>query len=177
MKAGNPRVLLNTGRRMNAEKIYMKSELKPRKIISKSPEETRALAVVLAAELESRGALNSPGVLLALHGELGTGKTCFVQGLAQALGIRQAVASPTYTMINEYRGRRQLAHMDLYRIRAPQELMGIDFESYLDIDGVTVIEWAERAGEWLPDRAMHIYFEAGLDAATRIITMPAGMAA
>lgn len=147
--------------------------MKARKVISKSPEQTQALAGDLAAELKSRGALEKPGAVLALHGELGSGKTCFVQGLARALGIRQTVASPTFTMVNEYRGRCQLVHMDLYRIRAPQELLSIDFESYLDAEGITAIEWGERAGQWLPDRTIHIYFETNSDADTRIITMSA----
>ncbi len=138
--------------------------MKPRKIISKSPEETRFLASALAAELEG-------GAVLALHGELGSGKTCFVQGLARALGVRQSVASPTYTIVNEYHGRVPLVHMDLYRISDPQELLNIDFEDYLDAQGITVIEWAERSGQWLPDHAMHIYFETGTELNTRTITM------
>src|ERR1035437_1534068 len=96
-----------------------------RKIISCSPEETQALASALAAELKS-------GAVLALHGELGSGKTCFVQGLARALGVRQPVTSPTFTIVNEYRGRCPLVHMDLYRIGDPDELLSIDFENYLD---------------------------------------------
>ncbi|MBU4285704.1 MAG: tRNA (adenosine(37)-N6)-threonylcarbamoyltransferase complex ATPase subunit type 1 TsaE, partial [Verrucomicrobia bacterium] len=95
------------------------------KFISKSPKETRALASALAAELKS-------GAVLALHGELGSGKTCFVQGLARALGVRQPVTSPTFTIVNEYCGQCPLVHMDFYRIQDPQELLSIDFESYLD---------------------------------------------
>ena len=122
------------------------------------------MASALAAELEG-------GAVLALHGELGSGKTCFVQGLARALGVRQSVASPTYTIVNEYHGRVPLVHMDLYRISDPQELLNLDFEDYLDAQGITVIEWAERSGQWLPDHAMHIYFETGTELNTRTITM------
>ena len=143
--------------------------MKPRKIISKSPEETRFLASALAAELEG-------GAVLALHGELGSGKTCFVQGLARALGVRQSVASPTYTIVNEYHGRVPLVHMDLYRISDPEELLSIDFENYLATEGITVIEWAERSGRWLPGNARHIYFETGTDLNKRTITMAAGAA-
>jgi tRNA threonylcarbamoyladenosine biosynthesis protein TsaE len=147
-----------------------------RKIISNSPEETQALAAALAAELSTRGGSASggkSGAVLALHGELGSGKTCFVQGLARALGVRQPVTSPTFTIVNEYRGRCPLVHMDLYRISDPEELLSIDFENYLDTKGITVIEWAERAGNWLPVNTMHIYFETGTDLNERTITMTA----
>ena len=125
------------------------------------------MAAALAADLKS-------GTVLALHGELGSGKTCFVQGLARALGIRQPVTSPTFTIVNEYRGRCPLIHMDLYRISDPEELLNIDFENYLDTEGITVIEWAERSGNWLPVNTMHIYFEDGTDLNTRTITLAAG---
>ena len=137
-----------------------------RKIISKSPEATQAVAATLVAELKS-------GSVLALHGELGSGKTCFVQGLARALGVRQPVTSPTFTIVNEYRGRCPLVHMDLYRINDPEELLGIDFENFLDTGGITVIEWAERSGDWLPVNTMHIYFETGTDLNKRTITITA----
>jgi len=117
------------------------------------------------------------GAVLALHGELGSGKTCFVQGLARALGVRQPVTSPTFTIVNEYRGRCPLVHMDLYRINDPEELLGIDFENFLDTGGITVIEWAERSGDWLPGNAVHIYFETGPVLNKRIITIAAGVRA
>jgi tRNA threonylcarbamoyladenosine biosynthesis protein TsaE len=151
--------------------------MKTRKVVSNSPEETQALASALAVELSTRGGSASGGKLgavLALHGELGSGKTCFVQGLARALGVRQPVTSPTFTIVNEYRGRCPLVHMDLYRISDPEELRSIDFEHYLDTAGITVIEWAERSGNWLPGNTMHIYFETGTDPNKRTITMAAG---
>jgi len=161
--------------------------MKTRKIISHSPEETQALASAIAVELSTSvpaialatagggsASGGKRGVVLALHGELGSGKTCFVQGLARALGVRQAVASPTFTIVNEYSGRCPLVHMDLYRIQDPQELLSIDFENYFDTKGIIVIEWAERAGNWLPGNTMHIYFETGTDLNKRIITMAAG---
>ncbi|MDD5679510.1 MAG: tRNA (adenosine(37)-N6)-threonylcarbamoyltransferase complex ATPase subunit type 1 TsaE [Kiritimatiellae bacterium] len=141
--------------------------MKTRTVVSNSPEETQALAADLAAKLK-------PGAVLALHGELGSGKTCFVQGLARGLGVRHAVTSPTYTIVNEYSGRCPLVHMDLYRLQNPQELLGIDFENYLETEGVIVIEWAERSGNWLPGNTMHIYFETGAALNERTITMAAG---
>jgi len=151
-----------------------------RKIISKSPEATQAVAATLAAELSPIGGSASggkSGSVLALHGELGSGKTCFVQGLARALGVRQSVTSPTFSIVNEYRGRCPLVHMDLYRINDPEELLGIDFENFLDTGGITVIEWAERSGDWLPGNAVHIYFETGPVLNKRIITIAAGVRA
>ena len=132
--------------------------------VSQSPEDTQRLAADLLAVLQ-------PGAVLALHGELGSGKTCFVQGLAKAHGIACAVNSPTFAIVNEYPGNPPLYHMDLYRISDPQELLNLDFEDYLDAQGITVIEWAERSGQWLPDHAMHIYFETGTELNTRTITM------
>lgn len=142
-----------------------------KKIISNSPEETQALAAALAAELSASGGKGAS--VLALHGELGSGKTCFVQGLARALGVRQPVTSPTFTIVNEYRGRRPLIHMDLYRLSDPGELLSIDFENYIEAEGLVVIEWAERSGNWLPDHTMHIYFETGPELDQRTITMTA----
>ena len=126
------------------------------------------MASELAAKLKT-------GTILALHGELGSGKTCFVQGLARALGVRQPVTSPTFTIVNEYCGRCPLVHMDLYRISDPDELLSIDFENYLDTGGIIVIEWAERSGNWLPGNTMHIYFEIGTNLNQRTITMSAGV--
>ncbi|MBM4143849.1 MAG: tRNA (adenosine(37)-N6)-threonylcarbamoyltransferase complex ATPase subunit type 1 TsaE [Lentisphaerae bacterium] len=123
------------------------------RIVSRSIAQTRAAAARLVRRL--RG----PAVI-ALHGDLGSGKTCFVQGLARALGVAAAVTSPTFTLVNEYRGKRPLYHIDLYRIRHPNELFGIGFEEYLESDGITAIEWAERAGDLLPASAIHVRLTA-----------------
>ena len=131
-------------------------------------------AIALATAGGGSASGGKSGAVLALHGELGSGKTCFVQGLARALGVEQPVTSPTYTMVNEYRGRCPLVHMDLYRIGDPEELVSMDFEHYLDTEGITVIEWAERSGDWLPGNTLHIYFETGPDLDNRTITMTAG---
>jgi tRNA threonylcarbamoyladenosine biosynthesis protein TsaE len=122
-------------------------------MISCSPEETWDIAESLVAALPNRA-------VIALHGELGSGKTCFVQGIAAALRIARAVTSPTFTMINEYRGRRPLFHLDLYRIKDPDELLAIGMEEYIERDGIVAIEWAERAGDLLPAETTHVYFTA-----------------
>jgi tRNA threonylcarbamoyladenosine biosynthesis protein TsaE len=85
-------------------------------------------------------------LVIALNGELGAGKTQFVRGLARGLGITTRVHSPTFTLVNEYDGGRlRLFHLDLYRLETPEQIFSAGIEAYLSPDGVTVIEWAERA--------------------------------
>lgn len=122
-----------------------------------SAAETRALAARLAAEL-------LPGSVVAMYGQLGAGKTCFVTGLARALGVTQPVTSPTFTVINEYAARLPLYHMDLYRIGDPDELWALGFDDYLAPDGITVIEWPERAGDLLPPHTINVTIEVVDDA-------------
>jgi tRNA threonylcarbamoyladenosine biosynthesis protein TsaE len=138
--------------------------MKEQRHISHSPEETWGIARQLVA--------NAPGrLLLALHGELGSGKTCFVKGIALALGIDQPIISPTFTIVREYRGRKPLYHVDLYRLNSPDEVLAIGFEEYLQADGVTAVEWAERAGDLIPQQAIRIKFEALSEPDERAITV------
>jgi tRNA threonylcarbamoyladenosine biosynthesis protein TsaE len=125
-----------------------------------SPDETWALARDLSQELDA-------GTVLALHGDLGAGKTCFIQGLAAALEIDEPVTSPTYTLIGEYEGRLPLHHIDLYRLSGPAEALGLGLEEYFDAEGITAIEWAERAEGLLPDNLIHIRIEADEHTGTR----------
>ena len=105
------------------------------------------------------GELAQPGDLLCLEGELGSGKTCFVQGLGRGLGIVEPIHSPTFILANEHRGPRlTLFHVDAYRLRGPDEAIGIGLEDYLSGDGVCVIEWAEKIAEALPADRMWIQF-------------------
>ncbi|MDY0148773.1 MAG: tRNA (adenosine(37)-N6)-threonylcarbamoyltransferase complex ATPase subunit type 1 TsaE [Kiritimatiellia bacterium] len=121
-----------------------------------SAAETKAVAARLAAEVPD-------GAVVCLHGDLGAGKTCFVQGLAKALGVRRPVGSPTFTLINEYRGRRGLAHIDLYRLRGAADAFGLGLEDYLEhFDGVVAIEWAERLGELMPEDCWHVRLAEGV---------------
>ena len=91
------------------------------------------------------GRLVRPGDVLALHGDLGAGKTCLVQGLAAGLGVAEPITSPTFILIAEYAGRLPLYHVDLYRTERPEEVRGLGLEDLLGGDGVTVIEWGDKA--------------------------------
>ncbi len=108
-------------------------------VISDSPERTREIGCLL-------GGLLQKGALVALIGELGAGKTCFVKGLADGLGIsdNEYVRSPSFVIINEYRGRTPLYHIDLYRVNNEEELGELNLEDYIYGNGVTVIEWADK---------------------------------
>lgn len=135
-----------------------------------SPEETRALAAALAPSF-------GPGTVLCLHGPLGAGKTCFAQGLARALGIRRPVGSPTFTLVNEYRGTLPLAHVDLYRIRGTADALSLGLEDYLDrFPGILLVEWPERAPDLFPPDALHLTFATGQSPNTRTLTLSGGAA-
>jgi tRNA threonylcarbamoyladenosine biosynthesis protein TsaE len=131
---------------------------------SHSPGETRDLAAALLRELPERR-------IFALHGDLGSGKTCFVQGLADALGVTRAVTSPTYTLVNEYpAGSRRLVHMDLYRIARAADALEFGLDDYLDDPAAVVaVEWAERCEGLLPGNAVRLVFQNGNTPDTRRI--------
>ncbi len=118
-----------------------------REIEVTSAEAMQALGKELAASLRV-------GDVLMLHGDLGAGKTTLTQGIAAGLGVDGAVQSPTFTLVREHQGREMmLYHLDLYRLSDPDELENLGYEVYLDpADGVSVIEWPERAGDWLPEQ-------------------------
>ncbi|MCS7260679.1 MAG: tRNA (adenosine(37)-N6)-threonylcarbamoyltransferase complex ATPase subunit type 1 TsaE [Anaerolineae bacterium] len=111
--------------------------------ISHSEAQTRRLGARL-------GELLQGGEVIALQGALGSGKTRWVQGLAQGLGVQEPVTSPTFTLIHEYHGRHTLYHIDMYRITQLAEALDLGLEDYLYGDGVCVIEWAERIAAALP---------------------------
>ncbi len=122
-------------------------------ILSKSPLETKDLGKTL-------GNLLNPGDILALIGDLGSGKTTFVQGISQALNITIPVNSPSFLIIKEYKGRHKMLHVDVYRLKIPEiELENIGFEEYLNSDFIIVIEWADKIRELLPQEYMEISFE------------------
>lgn len=94
----------------------------------------------------------SPGAIICLEGDLGAGKTHFVKGFVQAFGIDpEQVTSPTFTIINEYKGKLPVFHFDFYRVKDFSEALEIGAEEYFYSDGVSIIEWPERVKEILPD--------------------------
>lgn len=112
-------------------------------------EETISLAFELGA-----GAI--PGTVFALIGDLGSGKTVFAKGIAKGMGITDEITSPTFTLMEIYEGPRPLFHFDLYRISRTEEMDQLFFEEYWEDDGVSVIEWADRALDRLPESRITI---------------------
>jgi tRNA threonylcarbamoyladenosine biosynthesis protein TsaE len=121
--------------------------------MTREPDETRAFGALLAENL-------AEGDFIALDGELASGKTCFVQGLAAGLGYQGAVTSPTFTLLHLYEGGRlPLYHFDLYRLKTPDELESIGYEEYFYGNGVCVVEWSGLAREYLPERRIGLTLE------------------
>ena len=109
--------------------------------ISSSEKETEALGARLAASLPESGAV------IAMYGELGAGKTAFIRGLGAGLQVKGAVVSPTFTIVNELQGERELFHFDMYRLGSADELFDIGWEDYLNRGGVCAVEWSENVEE------------------------------
>jgi len=112
------------------------------------------------------------GSVVALFGDLGTGKTRFIKGICRGLGVLEHVASPTFTLLNEYSGMKlNVFHFDFYRIKTIAELDEIGFDEYLFGDGVCLIEWADRVENILPPNRFDIHLNLGEDEYTREITV------
>lgn len=128
-----------------------------------SIEETWRVAAEVARQL-------TPGRVLALTGDLGAGKTTFMQGVAFALGVKRPITSPTFTLCQEYDTPRfKLVHMDLYRLNGPDDLLTIGFPEHLESGAVVAVEWPERGGDLIPPDALHITLTLSDDADTRTI--------
>ena len=118
------------------------------KIITYSEEET----IELAQNIESE---KFPNMVICLKGDLGTGKTVFTKGFAQALEVKEEVTSPTFTIIKEYTsGEMPLYHMDVYRLDGKVEDLGL--EEYYNKKGITIIEWADMIEDYLPEKRLEI---------------------
>lgn len=135
--------------------------------ISHSPAETESLG-------EQWGREAQRGLVIALSGDLGAGKTQLVRGLARGLGVATRVHSPTFTLVNEYGGGRlKLFHLDLYRLETTEQLHSAGIEEFLQPDGVAVIEWAERleGGDWKIEdgRTRKVHIEVLSETERRIV--------
>ena len=129
------------------------------KFISKSIEDTLSLAENLESE-------KFPGMIICLNGELGSGKTVFVKGFAQALGIKETITSPTFNLVKEYNGEAKLYHMDVYILQDACETVG--FDDYFDGKAISIIEWSELICDCLPPERLDINFNI-VDENTRIL--------
>lgn len=124
-----------------------------------SPDETQKLGQALGAALQ-------PGQVIAFRGDLGSGKTCMIQGVCQAFHVRDYVTSPTFILINEYAGQRgnisvPIYHFDLYRLGGEEDLEALGAEEYFYGAGICLVEWAERAGDLLPRDRVDVALEYG----------------
>jgi tRNA threonylcarbamoyladenosine biosynthesis protein TsaE len=128
-----------------------------------SPDATRAVAAAL-------GELLVAGDLVLLVGDLGAGKTAFVQGLARGLGVEEPVTSPTFTIVQEYAGRLPLAHVDVYRLDRVQDLYDLGFEELVD-DGVTVVEWGDLVEQVVPAEHLVVRIEPGAADNERVLEL------
>jgi tRNA threonylcarbamoyladenosine biosynthesis protein TsaE len=119
------------------------------KVVSRSAQQTQALGARLGARL-------GRGDVVACIGPLGAGKTCFLQGLARGLGVMTDVTSPTFVLVNQYRGRLPVYHVDAYRTGSLTELVDLGLEEMLHGEGVTVVEWADKLLPLLPPRTVTV---------------------
>jgi len=144
-------------------------------LVSRSPDQTKKLAATIAGALR-------PGDLVALTGELGAGKTCFVQGAAASLGVTDRVTSPSFLLRREYEGRVPVLHMDIYRLETLQEIVDIGYEEVFDRTRVTFIEWGDAMSPLLPIDHLELEFHLpppeddieGTSPGRRIVVRPRG---
>lgn len=140
-------------------------------VLTQNAEQTQRLGRLMGQALQG-------GLVIRLLGDLGAGKTCFVQGLAKGLGVPEsfAVTSPTYTLINEYPGRLPLFHVDLYRLHSSEDAEAIGFYDILTRDNVVAVEWADRLTEndWPPE-SLAVHFQTRADESRQIQLIGSGL--
>ena len=137
--------------------------------ISRSEAETERIGEQFAKDLPD-------GTVIAMYGDLGAGKTAFVRGMAKGMGLTCRVSSPTFTIVNEYIGERELIHFDMYRLESADELFDIGWEDYLTRGGVCAVEWSERVDDAMPADTLWVDIARGTDESDRIITISGGEA-
>ena len=130
------------------------------KLVSHSAEDTEAIGAKIAEKL-------SGTEVIALFGGLGMGKTAFTRGVASALGVEDGVSSPTFALVNEYRGRYNIYHFDMYRVTSWDDLYSTGFFDYID-NGILIIEWSENIEGALPENAIRISISVGETETDRI---------
>ena len=136
--------------------------MKEQIIIMKNESETEVFGMTLAGRLK-------PGTVVALTGDLGTGKTALTKAIAKGLGIDDVITSPTFNIVKEYRsGRLPLFHFDVYRIGDIEEMYEIGYEEYFYGEGVCVVEWADIIDDIIPDDSLRIHIEYGSTEGERI---------
>ena len=141
------------------------NELKEKTYVLKSTKDTLSLGKRIAKGLE-------PGAVIALTGPLGAGKTTLAQAIARGLCVTERMASPTFTIVQEYRsGRLPLFHFDVYRVSDPDELFEIGFDEYLHAGGVCLIEWADLIEDVMPENTVWIRMEYGEEEDERVCTV------
>lgn len=114
------------------------------------------------------GEIATTGTVISLRGPLGAGKTIIAKGIAEALGITEAIVSPTFTLVQEYEGRLPMHHLDLYRIDGIEDFEGIGGEELLYSAGITVIEWSEKIEELLPSETIRVTLQIQKDGSREI---------
>jgi tRNA threonylcarbamoyladenosine biosynthesis protein TsaE len=134
-------------------------------VCSRSASQTEALAARFASVLPV-------DTVLALHGDLGAGKTTFVRGLARAWGIKEPVTSPTFNLYSIYQGERQLIHLDAYRLNSEAELDTLMIEDFLNSPWCFAVEWPERIPDALPENTWHLYLTINADQSHQIRLAP-----
>lgn len=133
-----------------------------REVYIKSEADTRDFGLELGRRVK-------PNTIIALIGDLGTGKTTLTKYIAEGLGITEMITSPTFTIVCEYHsGRLPLYHFDVYRVENGEDLFEIGAEEYFDAGGVSIVEWADQVAEILPDETLCIFIEYGQHQGERV---------
>src|SRR5437879_397092 len=146
---------------MPSSSVSSRSQVAVIELRSTSSEQTRAIAARLASALRE-------GDIVVLSGDMGAGKTTFVQGAAEALGVKARVTSPTFVLMREYEGSPRIVHVDVYRLSSLQELIDLGYEELFAPDAVTFIEWGDAVDEILPDALFEVDLRTESEAERRI---------
>ena len=136
-------------------------------VISHSPDSTKKIGEEIGRRIHA-------GSLIALCGDLGAGKTVFAQGIALGLEVETSVTSPTFIIINEHAGKYPFYHMDTYRLLSSDDMRNLGYEEYFYGDGVTVVEWAQKIEDLLPDEYLRVELEALGESDRKITLIPFG---